>query len=200
MSLDAPPLDEEAALDQRSLTPPLFAGLPRLGNGCVSLDAPLLDEEAAIDQRPLTPPLFAGLPEAGNASSSNEDAQILAETVALPLSEDEGTLERNNGMPVPFVELPLSDDICEELFSHEFDPHWLTAYNVDPAVLQSFTSPKKLETLISQGVLKIGDDLAIINQEEQVEIVKTATVSQISISVIAASHTDNFVHRSSASV
>lgn len=185
MSLDAPPLIEEAAFDQLPPTAPLFAGLPGAGNGCVALDAPRPNEEAAFEQRLLTPPLFAGLPEAGNASASNEDVQIVADTIELPLSEDENTPERNNGMPVPFTELPLSDGLCENLFSRGFDPHWIIAYNIDPAILGAFTSPKKVETLTSQGILRMGDDLAVINQEEQFDIVKTATVSQTSISVIA---------------
>lgn len=157
----------------------------------MSLDAPPLDAEAAYDQHFLTPPPFADLPEPGNGPASDEDAQILAETVQLPLSEDESTLERTSGMPVAFNELPLSDDLCDDLFSREFDPHWITAYNVNPAVLQTFTSPKKLENLTSHDVLKVGDQLAIIeswtypNQEAQVDRVKTATVSQTSKTCIA---------------
>lgn len=73
----------------------------------------------------------------------------------------------------PFPTIPMKT--CH-LFSRNFDAHRVTAYNIDPALLQTFTSPKELETLSYQDVLKSGDDLATIesrtyaNQEEQVNI------------------------------
>ncbi len=87
-----------------------------------------------------------------------------------------------------FNDLPLSDDLCEDLFSHEFDTHWITAYSINPEVFQTFTSPKKLENLTSHDVIRIGDQLAIIGtwtQQQQVDRVNAATVSQTSISDIA---------------
>lgn len=73
------------------------------------------------------------------------------------------------------------------LFSRNFDAHRVTAYNIDPALLQTFTSPKELETLSYQDVLKIGDDLATIesrtyaNPEGKADIVKTATILSLNV-------------------
>ena len=81
-----------------------------------------------------------------------------------------------------YTEVPLPDDLCENIFARDFEPDWITTYKINPSVVQNFTSPKKLEELLVHKVLRTGDKLVLAEKwrhhDQSVIRVKTATVGR----------------------
>ena len=97
--------------------------------------------------------------------------------------ESNFTTSDDNGVStLEYAEVPLPDCLCENIFSRDFEPEWITTHKINPSVVQNFTSPKKLEELLVHQVLRTGDKLVLAEKwrhhGQSVIRVKTATVGR----------------------
>lgn len=75
----------------------------------------------------------------------------------------------------------MSKDVFARMAATMYDPLWIQTYNVDPAVMDGFTSRIKLEEMFGRGVFELGDCFHLVTAEGVAHTAAEAFVSSLTI-------------------
>ncbi len=75
----------------------------------------------------------------------------------------------------------LSKDIFAHMAATTYDPLWIQSYNVNPAVMNGFTSRIKLEEMFGRGVFELGDCFQLLTDQGVAYTATEAIVSSLTI-------------------
>ena len=53
------------------------------------------------------------------------------------------------------------------MLTEPYDPLWISTYNIDPSIVESFQSNQTLERLFNNNVIKVGDEIYCRVSREQ---------------------------------